>query len=122
MRYERPVYLGCANNKVGHYVFGVDSRTIHPHWLECMDGKFPPEGDQTEGIARLHHLNGCTVLAFWDRSVDKRPGSNIAFVAPGRLTFDEAVAAAKRNFPHVWPRFKFEVVAERAEHIAENGR
>jgi hypothetical protein len=66
-------------------------------------------GPQTEGSAALHHLDGWTILSFWDRSVDKRGGCNSAFVVRGEHTFEDVVGLAKTWFPSVWARFKFEV-------------
>lgn len=69
---------------------------------------------QIEGVAKVHHLGGWTALAFWDRSVDSRPGSNSVFIFRGELTFDAAVARAKEKFPTVWGRLQFEVKEARA--------
>jgi len=80
-------------------------------WLAYLDGLLPPEVE-TQGVARLHHFNGCTLLAFWDRTGDSRPGSNSVFFIPGRVLFDEAVEAARKAFPGIWRRFTFEVVLE----------
>ena len=65
---------------------------------------------QVEGHAALHLVGGWTVLAFWDRSVDSRYGSNSAFVVKGPLSFSEMVSQARQAFPEVWRRFAFEVV------------
>lgn len=110
---KSPLYFGCWGG-VGHYVRDCSGQMVdRSDWLSFLDGKLTPE-DRTEGVARLHHFNGCTLLAFWDSSVDSRPGSNSAFLLPNpRLTFDRAVAAAKVAFPKIWERFKFDVVPER---------
>lgn len=68
-----------------------------------------------EGRAWLIHLDGWTVISFWDRSVDTRPGSNSAFAAEGTFTFDEMVTAAKAQWPEVWKRFSFDVVEAPAD-------
>lgn len=112
-----PLYFGCIRS-AGHYVLegsqhAGNRHAEHCEWLSYLDGKLPPEGSDREGVARLHHFNGCTLLAFWDRSVDTRPGSNSVFLLPNpRLSFERAVAAAKVAYPHIWQRFKFEVVQE----------
>jgi hypothetical protein len=36
------------------------------------------------GDARITHMDGWTVMAWWDRSIDHRPGSNSAIVAEGK--------------------------------------
>lgn len=71
--------------------------------------------DETEGRVLVHHKISkagvsFTALAFWDRSVDERKGSNSVFIAGDNCTFDEMVALAKFHFPHVMNRFKFEIV------------
>lgn len=114
------LYFGCENRESGHYLWmpGMHSVPYHvqrdqlpgplqPHGL---DGTYAPLGPEVEGQALLHHVHGRTVLAFWDRSVDHRGGSNSAFILSGRLTFEEAVAQARAAFPEVWARFPFEVV------------
>jgi hypothetical protein len=112
--FREPLYFGCID-RPGHYVWqadGTQARDDRHRWLEILDGLLPPEGPEIEGVARLHHWNGRTLLAFWDRSVDQRGACNSVFALPGKLTFDEAVAAAKKAFPKVWQRFTFEVMPE----------
>jgi hypothetical protein len=109
---KAPRYFGCVG-PAGHYVYNPGmGHDRDMNWLAYMDGLLPPEGDQIEGLARLHHFNGCTVLAFWDRSGDKRPGSNSVFYVPGHATFDEVVEAAKKSFPGIWRRFPFNIVLD----------
>lgn len=114
-QFREPLYFGCEKvGETGHYAFTQTGRKYgrDEHWLSLLDGMFAPEGPEVEGVARLHHLNGMTILAFWDRSVDSRYASNSAFVLKGKLAFDEALAEAKQRFPWVFARFKFEVVQE----------
>lgn len=107
-----PRYYGCIG-RPGHYVWNPAGMGADDcDWLRYLDGKLPPEGPEIEGVARLHYFNGCTLLAFWDRSVDQRGGCSSTFLLLGKLKFDEAVAAAKAAFPHVWQRFTFEVRPE----------
>lgn len=81
-------------------------------WGMSLDADLCPEGRQFEGVARLHHKDGWTGLAFWDRSVDTRGNSHSTFIAEGTYTFDEMLTAAKAQWPEVWARFKFEVREE----------
>lgn len=67
------------------------------------------KGPQVEGEAALHHVEGWTVISFWDRSVDTRGGCNSAFLQRGTWTFEEMVAQARILYPQIWARFKFEV-------------
>lgn len=127
-----PLYFGCWGG-TGHFLSDArghmarDIRREFPLHERRVDGAFcgdpalaeyqrdrthwrGDEEHQPEGRARLHHIDGWTVLAFWDRSVDDRFGSNSAFLLPGILSATEAHAAAKAAFPAVWDRFRFAVV------------
>ncbi len=108
-------YFGADGGK-GHYLRGHrgQSQEAIPKDFPCRvgvldTGFLPPAEEQIEGRATLATLNGWTVMAFWDRSVDTRRGSNSAFCIRGTHTFDEMVGIAKECFPAVWNRFKFEV-------------
>lgn len=110
MRYV-PRYFGCWGG-AGHYVWTPQrSNDDRNHeWLRLLDGKLPPAGEQLEGLAKLYHFNGVTLLAFWDRSGDSRLGSNSVFALPGKLSFDQIVLQSRCLFPDVWQRFTFDVV------------
>lgn len=82
-------------DKIKRYDDGVHGKKTVPFW---------DEKDQEQGRARLHLIAGWTVLAFWDRSGDRRGGSNSAFLAEGKFTFDEMCALARQHFPSVWTR------------------
>jgi len=81
-------------------------------WGMFTDGTLCPDlkGYQTEGVAALHHKDGWTALAFWDRSGDKRFNSNSAFFTQGEYTFEEMLAIAKERFGGVFARIKFQIV------------
>ena len=66
-------------------------------------------GNQAEGKAALHYKGGWTALAFWDRSVDSRPGSNSVFLAEGTHQFEDMVVLAQQSFPSIMQRFKFKI-------------
>jgi hypothetical protein len=75
-----------------------------------LDGSLlDKRGGQEEGRVVLHHVDGWTALAFWDRSVDKRGGSNSVFVSRGTLTCAEMLDAARATWPQVFARFTFPV-------------
>lgn len=118
-------YFGCRN-RPGHYLFDVHFR-LTPYggpkelpWKEReIDGRLCPNwrakgkhrnGPEIEGNALLHHKEGWTALAFWDRSVDRRGACNSVFFFEGTHTFEEAVELARATFPGVWSRFTFEVI------------
>ncbi len=111
----RCFYFGCWGDS-GHYLW--DEHANHARrgtglppslGVARLDGEFAPKGPQTEGRAALHHVDGWTVLAFWDRSVDRRHGSHSTFVAEGAHDFAAMVAIARARFPRVWGRYRFEV-------------
>ncbi|AGC47249.1 hypothetical protein MYSTI_05976 [Myxococcus stipitatus DSM 14675] len=71
-----------------------------------LDGRFPPsDRTEQEGRACLHHLDGWTVVAWWDRGVDKRRGSNSALLMRGTHPLSAVLEAAGANFPELLPRF-----------------
>lgn len=122
----RAYYFGCWG-QTGHYLYEPSGRTtwnritpnIHGGSLDggfCGDpalaryryGETVPtwshEGAQPEGRARITHLDGWTILAFWDRSLDRRDASNSAFLLQGTHDFQAMVAMASARFPSVWKR------------------
>jgi hypothetical protein len=110
-------YFGCWHG-AGHYLHTPGGNTMSERRIpedfpiehRALDAcLLPPNQPQTEGLATLCHLNGWTILAFWDRSVDTRPGCNSAFLARGTYTFETMVGIAKDQFFEVWNRFKFDV-------------
>lgn len=78
-----------------------------------LDAGFAPKDPkQIEGRAAVHNLkSGWTVVAWWDRSVDNRFGSNSALIMRGTHTLSEVLLAAADQFPELLPRFAGLVVA-----------
>lgn len=109
-------YFGC-HREAGHYLFDEQGRHASrrgelslPFRYSILDSGLLPQGDaQEQGAATIVLFPAWTVISFWDRSVDKRGGCNSAFVLPGQMTFDEAIAVSKEKFPWVWSRLTFEV-------------
>ncbi len=110
-------YFGVWDKReAGHYLFDVDGTAIYRHKSPIpfsnakLDGGFAPlDGMQPQGVARLTHADGWTVLSFWDRSGDHRPGSHSTFVLHGTRDFAAAVELARATFPSIWARYTFEV-------------
>jgi hypothetical protein len=119
-------YFGCWK-ETGHYWRNQNPHTscrqiekLVPGMIfRYIDGGFCPgairgKTDRTrpevEGQAALHHIEGWTVLAFWDRSVDSRHSSNSAFVVVGRHDYTTMLEVAKRQFPDVLRRQKVPMV------------
>jgi hypothetical protein len=113
-------FFGC-HRQAGHYLWTEKgsmadriARDVLPFRYTILDAGLLPElSNQTEGEATIVHWPKWTVVSFWDRSVDKRGGCNSSFVIPAVLSFDEAIAVAKKRFPWVWSRFTFEVCLSR---------
>ena len=111
-------YHGCDGD-TGHYLWresgGRTCIVTHdfPVPISTLDSGFlPPNAPQEEGLATLAHVNGWTILAFWDRSIDGRGNSNSAFVIPALIyNLDVVKQLAEKRFPWIWRRFKFEVRA-----------
>ena len=110
-----------AWSKPGHYYWAPGRR-----WAECerilpaslqgrkLDGRLAPQKRFTtypnslieaEGEAAVHHIEGWTVVAWWDRSVDTRPGSNSALLMRGTHTMTAVLLEAADKFPELLPRF-----------------
>lgn len=104
-------------DQAGHYLHDQSHRRLWPDndkigpWrLGELDGGLQPKDEkQVEGVALLHHLDGWTALAFWDRTVDHRMASCSVYVATGTHSFEEMVALAQDGFKERWDRMKFEV-------------
>lgn len=80
-----------------------------------LDGTLAPRpsrrAEAPQGHAALHHKDGWTALAFWDRTGDRRGNSNSVFLFDAHLTFEQAVQLAEERWPELFARFDFEVVA-----------
>ncbi|QSQ13879.1 hypothetical protein [Myxococcus landrumensis] len=71
-----------------------------------LDGQLAPsDRTQQEGRACVHHIDGWTVVAWWDRGVDKRMGGNSALLMRGTHSMPEVLAAAGAHFPELLLRF-----------------
>lgn len=111
-------YFGCRR-EAGHYLWGPGRAMWRssdvPADFPCTmtpDATFLPPRDnpEVEGLASFFHLNGWTIISFWDRSVDSRGKCNSTFLARGVMTFDAICEKAKAEFPDVWQRFKFPIM------------
>lgn len=110
-------YFGCRNTGgMGHFLIdefgeskGLELLKKLPWGLSIDGGLCEKDYGQSEGIAQIHHKDGWTVLAFWDRSVDTRPNSNSAFIVDKIMNFDQMIDLAKEKFPSIWARYGFEV-------------
>jgi hypothetical protein len=132
------LFFGCRNESKGHYLF--DRRMDTPRypdpeghgflqgfriipWNVNIDSGLAPrtssKSEAPNGVAGFHQNVAWvgapgevvwSALAWWDNSVDTRPGSNCAFLVDRRCTPAELLAEARAAFPQIFARFKYEVV------------
>lgn len=124
----RVLYFGCVGTP-GHYLHEGNTilwRNAGTPWEpEQLDMTLCPGvvktsyghkcEHQTEGAAAIHHRDGWTAIAFWDRSVDTRKNCNSVFIVEGIHEFDDAKRHAMASYPKIWKRFRFEVLLSRGE-------
>lgn len=105
-------YFGCVD-RPGHYLWEPGPRRAKdptPFDIPGLPGAkldmnyAPKGGNQLPGIVDIHHVEGWTLFALWDRSVDERRNSNSVFAAPGELSADEVVQLAQEHFPEIFDR------------------
>lgn len=102
-----PIFFGIWSDRPGHgfHVKGGRSAGLPHGWISRIDSLLPPQvAGQPMHKGTLTYMHGWSIIAVWDRTVDKRPGSNAAFILPGRLTWKDACAIAQRAFPDQWVR------------------
>jgi hypothetical protein len=113
------LYFGCVEGP-GHYLRGGstgDRGDVRQAFEEIDMALCWSQKDQTQGRALVTRRNGWTALAFWDRSLDQRPGCNSVFFVRGNLTFAQMVWVSRHRWPKIWSRFSFQVV-----EVDANGR
>ena len=110
----RIYYYGC-NKESGHFLFRPDRITttrLQDSGLpwEHIDGTLCPQTTPQQGVAKIHHKQGWTAIAFWDKSIDSRTGSNSVFLAEGIHGFYHMIEFSKKHFPKIFNRFKFPII------------
>lgn len=118
---ETAYYFGCYD-LAGHYLYAAQNFKGEPAatrmryfenqpWGKEVDGGLCPKfKNQNEGEALIHHKDGWTALAFWDRSGNQRLNSNSVFMQKGTHDFAGMVEFAQKAFPFVWMRFRFQII------------
>lgn len=101
-------YFGCATGVLGHYLIREGEHTEHgvagPFGPVTIDGLLAPRGPETQGAAALYHRAGHTCLAWWDRTGDRRGGSNSALIVDRVCSAEDVLAEGARAFPGVMQR------------------
>lgn len=121
-------YFGCANDRGGHYWWGEG-------WLQHrepafasrrgydgfpVDGIYPPPGKEIQCKATMHFVHGFTVLAWWDRSVDKRGACNSSLWVQGRATFGQILERGREAFPGLLERQEQPLGCPHAKRLFED--
>jgi hypothetical protein len=112
---RRFYYFGCRGSESGHYLHGGSSAHLDhlddgfPVWM--LDGTFAPldANDRTWCLTQLRHQHHVvSILACHDNTIDKRPGSNAAFVVIDETPWDaeHILAQMRERFPDCWERLK----------------
>jgi hypothetical protein len=108
-----PLYFGCYREP-GHWLWAPGMEPVAeaveglPWSLAQLDGDLAPPRARA-GVAAVHRQDGWTAVAFWDRSIDRRPGANSVFLIPEELHFDTAMRRAHDAFPEVFAQLGFVV-------------
>ena len=112
------LYFGCIGD-CGHYLWSSERNKIHvrtpfnnDRFVMHLDSAFSPPDTWTQGQAMRSQVGPWTILDWWDRSVDTRPGSHSLVVARGYRgsTLAEILVDFGKVFPSVLARQRFPVV------------
>lgn len=97
-------YFGC-DGQSGHHLHDERLSRIHgERGFERFDGGLCPPAAEGLYIAALTRLGGLgySALAFWDQTIDSRPGSNSIFFAPSLIVHPVSMwALAQHKFPAI---------------------
>lgn len=108
-------YFGCLGNK-GHFLWDRERSAnvegvlktmpgINPNVLRRIDGTFAPGNPyEPTGLYMESIVPPVRIVAWWDRSVDSRPGSNSALIGYGYDAAEEMLTDAEVLFPSVMGR------------------
>lgn len=104
-------YFGCDRG-AGHFLHDIHMASVRFSTMHCVtpwpkiDGALCPMGTSSpQNAVALHHKDGWTALAFGDYSVDKRPGSNVAFFFKiPEMSYAEGLERARQTWPRIMKR------------------
>ena len=113
---ETIYYFGCHRD-AGHHMWrpGMDSMSMRAAaemqpWGYNIDSGLCPKKTRRQGVAVRHFKDGWTAIAFWDNTIDDRPGSHSTFLVEGQFSFEQMVEMAREQYPSVWARLTFTVM------------
>jgi hypothetical protein len=111
---RRPIYYWGCWEQAGHHLWsrhpGQPPHAALPRWLAQpwrtrLDAGLLAAIEPGPPVQLVYaQLDGWTAIAWWDRTVDDRPGSNSAFLAPELLSEDEILARAQVDWPEIFVR------------------
>ena len=111
---KKLVYFGCRK-QVGHHYHSANNGVISPLYVaanfrdvpptvfEILDKLFLPS-NAGQGCATYVRINNTDIIQWHDYTVDRRPGSNSAFIYSGFIHIREMLDLANINFPDVITR------------------
>lgn len=72
--------------------------------LNGIDGLFPPGSTFDQGKYQVSIVPPVMIVAWWDYTVDKRPGSNANLIGYGFNDAEEMIDEAYKLFPRIMNR------------------
>lgn len=106
-------YFGCLGQK-GHFFYGGPGRYsdaitrefpgLNHNVMNGIDGTFTPGFTTKQGIYQATEIGPVIIVAWWDYTVDSRPGSNSNLIGSGYANAEEMIDAAYEKFPEVMNR------------------
>lgn len=109
-------YFGCVGS-AGHFLHtpgplsvGLGQEILPKSLWPKVDTSFCPQDGQGQGLIKYTQLDGWSIIAFWDRSGDSRPGSHSTFLINESVTPEDLLEAAKLAYPQIFSRYSFEIV------------
>lgn len=73
---------------------------------EATEAAWPDWETPVEGNGHSIRTKGWTLLSFWDRSGDKRPGSHASFAFDVDVGAEEVLGLAREHFPEIITRME----------------
>lgn len=108
------IFFGVIGTSAGHYFQGIGGpysggyRNVLPgvnlKVLEHIDGAYPPGSTNEGGKYQVSIVPPLLIVAWWDYSVDKRPGSNANLIGYGYDDPEQMIDDAYQQFPNVMKR------------------
>jgi len=96
----------------GHYWFGTKNAHsiigsvpgLNKNLDGAIDSTFAPGSTTEQGLYQVSIVPPVMIISWWDRSVDRRHGSNSNFVGYGYLSAEDMLKDAETKFPWVLNR------------------